>query len=253
MADGSMHRTALITGGGTRIGLAVAEALAGDGWRVALHYHASATAARAAAAAINGGGGRAAALDADLAEPGAAESLVDRAATALDAPVVCLVNNAAVFDRDTVATATRESWDHHMDVNLRAPFVLTQRFARALPAGREGAVVNLLDQRVWNLTGEFVTYTLSKSALWTLTRTLALALAPRVRVNGIGPGPVLPSARQSDAHFAAQAAATPLGRPVDIADVVAAVRFLIATPSVTGQMIAVDSGQHLVTPAAVPE
>ncbi|MDA1132345.1 MAG: SDR family oxidoreductase, partial [Proteobacteria bacterium] len=145
------------------------------------------------------------------------------------------------------------SWDRHMEVNLHAPFVLTQQFARALAADAEGNVINLLDQRVWNLTGEFVTYTLSKSALWTLTRTLALALAPRVRVNGVGPGPVLPSARQSDAHFAAQAAATPLGRPVDVADVVAAVRFLIANRAVTGQMIAVDSGQHLVTPGPVPE
>lgn len=243
-----MTRSVLVTGGASRIGLAVATALAADGCRVAIHFGRSAAAAEDAAASLSTAGGTVVTLSADLSREEEAGALVDRAAAALGAPLNCLVNNAAVFDRDTVETATRETWNHHMDVNLRAAFILTQCFARALPPGAEGNIVNMLDQRVWNLTSEFVTYTLSKSALWTLTRTMALALAPRIRVNGVGPGPVLPSARQAESHFATQAAATPLGRPVEIADVVATVRFLIATPSITGQMIAVDSGQHLSAP-----
>lgn len=244
----------LVTGGANRIGRAIAESLAADGWRIAIHFRGSGGAADAAASSITGAGGTAVTLAADLSREEEAGSLVERAAAALDSPLNCLVNNASVFDHDTVETASRETWDRHMEINLRAAFVLTQCFARALPPDAEGNVINMLDQRVWNLTSEFVSYTLSKSALWTLTRTLALALAPQIRVNGVGPGPVLKSARQSEGHFAAQTAATPLGRAVEIADVVAAVRFLIATPSVTGQMIAVDSGQHLAAPpGAAPE
>lgn len=240
---------ALVTGGATRIGREIATALAGDGWNVAVHFRQSDEAAAAAVASITAAGGTAVALAADLTNESEAEDLIARAETKLGKPLACLINNAAVFDHDTAQSATRQSWDNHMDVNLRAPFVLMQQFARRLPPDQEGNIINLLDQRVWNLTREFATYTLSKSALWTLTLTMALALAPHIRVNGIGPGPVFPSSRQSETHFAAQATATPLGRPVAVEDVVAAVRFLLATSSVTGQMIAVDSGQHLVTPA----
>lgn len=246
---------ALVTGAANRIGRAIALALAADR-PVAVHYRESADAARALAARIERGGGSAAALGADLADESAAAGLVARAAERLG-PVAVLVNNAAVFERDSAADASAESWERHMAVNLRAPFVLSQRMAAALPPGRRGAIVNLLDQRVWNLTPHFVSYTVSKSALWTLTRTLALALAPRVRVNAVGPGPTLPSARQSAAQFAAQARAVPLGAPVAVGEIAAAVRFLLAAPSLTGQMIALDGGQHLgwrhAEPAAEPE
>jgi NAD(P)-dependent dehydrogenase (short-subunit alcohol dehydrogenase family) len=160
-------------------------------------------------------------------------------------PVGVLVNNAGVFEDDTVETATRETWDHHLAVNLRAPFVLIQEFARRLPAEAGGVVVNLLDQRVWSLTPYFVSYTLSKVGLWTLTQTMAMALAPRIRVNGIGPGPALPNIRQTDEQFFRQCAMMPLGRGTSPDEIAAALRFIIEAPAVTGQMIALDGGQHL--------
>lgn len=237
-------RAALVTGAARRIGRAIAGTLARDGWAVALHFNRSAREAEALVREIEAAGGRAVALQADLAQESDSARLVPRAVEALG-PLGCLVNNAAVFGHDHVGTASRETWDWHIEANLRAPLVLTQAFARALPEPQGGAVVNLLDQRVWNLTPHFLSYTVSKSALWTLTRTLALALAPRIRVNAIGPGPTLPSERQSQAQFEAQCAAVPLGRgprPEEIAD---GVRFLLAAGSMTGQMIALDGGQHL--------
>jgi NAD(P)-dependent dehydrogenase (short-subunit alcohol dehydrogenase family) len=160
-------------------------------------------------------------------------------------PLGCLVNNASVFENDTAATADRASWDAHIEVNLRAPFVLMQGFAAQLPETASGAIVNLLDQRVWSLTPYFVSYTVSKAALWTLTQTMALALAPRIRVNGIGPGPTLPSPRQSAAQFERQCAALPLRRGTTPDEIAAAIRFILAAPAMTGQMIALDGGQHL--------
>jgi len=156
-----------------------------------------------------------------------------------------LVNNASVFERDEWHDATRASWDRHLQPNLRAPFVLMQNFARCLPPTAEGVIVNLLDQRVWSLTPYFVSYTLSKAGLWTLTQTMALALAPRIRVNGIGPGPTLPSPRQSPEQFVRQRAQMPLGRGTSPPEIVAAMRFILSAPALTGQMIALDGGQHL--------
>lgn len=235
---------ALVTGAGRRIGRAIALDLAAAGFAVAAHYSTSRTDAEAVVAEIQAGGGRAVALAADLAREDEVATLVGRASAQLG-PIGLLVNNASTFERDDALSADRASWDRHMEVNLRAPFVLTQDFARALPEGAEGVVVNLLDQRVWNLTPHFTTYTLSKAGLWTLTQTLALALAPRIRVLAVGPGPALPSARQSDAQFATQAAGLPLGHGTSPAEICAAIRFLLAMPSVTGQMIALDGGQHL--------
>jgi NAD(P)-dependent dehydrogenase (short-subunit alcohol dehydrogenase family) len=160
-------------------------------------------------------------------------------------PVGVLVNNASTFERDEWHDATRESWDVHLEPNLRAPFVLAQAMAAALPAGSEGVVVNMLDQRVWSLTPHFVSYTVSKAALWTLTQTLALALAPRIRVNGIGPGPALPSPRQTQAQFDRQCRSVPLGRGTSAEEVAAALIAILSLPSMTGQMIALDGGQHL--------
>jgi NAD(P)-dependent dehydrogenase (short-subunit alcohol dehydrogenase family) len=240
----SKARAVLVTGAAKRIGREIAVALARDGWTVAVHYNGSRRDAEAVVREIAELGGRAVALKADLAREAQVEGLVERASRAVG-PLACLVNNASIFERDEADSATRASWDRHMEVNLRAPFVLMQRFARQLPRGRRGNVINLIDERVWSLTPHFVSYTVSKAGLWTLTRTMALALAPRIRVNGIGPGPTLPSPRQSQAQFRRQSAAMPLGRGATPAEIADAVRFILATPSMTGQMIALDGGQHL--------
>jgi NAD(P)-dependent dehydrogenase (short-subunit alcohol dehydrogenase family) len=237
-------KAALVTGAGQRIGRACALALAEAGYAVAIHYHRSGKAAEAVAEAIRDNGGQAVAIAADLADEDAVTALVPRAMAALG-PIGVLVNNASVFEGDTVATATRDSWDRHLAVNLRAPFVLIQEFARHLPAEAGGLIVNLLDERVWNLTPYFVSYTLSKAGLWTLTQALALALAPRIRVNGIGPGPTLPSPRQSREQFAEQCSMMPLRRGTGPEEIGAALRFLLGAPAMTGQMIALDGGQHL--------
>lgn len=235
---------ALVTGGARRIGRAIARDLAAAGWVLAVHYASSAEAARETVAEIEDAGGRALALGADLSREDETRALLPRVAEALG-PVTCLVNNASVFERDTALDATRESWDRHMETNLRAPFLLTQALAQGLPADMQANVINLIDQRVLNLTPHFTTYTLSKAGLWTLTRTLAMALAPAIRVNAIGPGPTLASSRQGADDFAAQAAAMPLARAVDPQEICQAVRFILAAPSLTGQMIAPDAGQHL--------
>jgi len=237
-------RAALVTGAGRRIGRAIALDLAHHGWAVAVHYHTAAADAAAVVGEIKAAGGRAIAVAADLANEAETDSLLPRATEAIG-PIGCLVNNASVFEPDTAGTATRASWDQHLEPNLRAPFVLSQAFSRALPTDTGGIIINMLDQRVWNLTPYFLSYTISKAGLWTLTQTLALALAPRIRVNGIGPGPALPSARQTDAEFARQCTSLPLGRGTSPEEICAAVRFLLAAPSVTGQMIALDGGQHL--------
>uniref|UniRef100_UPI001EFF83FB SDR family oxidoreductase n=1 Tax=Falsiroseomonas oryziterrae TaxID=2911368 RepID=UPI001EFF83FB len=187
---------------------------------------------------------RAVALRADLAREAEVARLVPAAQAALG-PLGVLVNNASTFERDEWHDATRESWDQHLEPNLRAPFVLAQAMAKALPAAAEGVVVNLLDQRVWSLTPHFVSYTVSKAGLWALTQSLALALAPRIRVNGIGPGPALPSPRQSQEQFDRQCASVPLRRGTSPDEVAAALLAILALPSMTGQMIALDGGQHL--------
>jgi NAD(P)-dependent dehydrogenase (short-subunit alcohol dehydrogenase family) len=239
-----MSKSVLVTGGGKRIGRAIALMLGQDGWNVAVHYHSSRSDAESTAQAIRSAGGKASVVEANLMDESATESLVLRAEE-LVGPLEALVNNAAVFERDTVDTVTRSSWDLHLETNLRAPFVLMQSFARRLPEGAHGSIVNLLDQRVWNLGSTFTSYTVSKMGLWALTQSLAVALAPRIRVNAVGPGPTLPSSRQSAEQFAAQCDRVPLrhgATPEDIAD---AVRYLLGARSVTGQMIAVDGGEHL--------
>lgn len=245
MAAGAAYpKAALVTGGGRRIGRAIALMLGGEGWAVAVHYRHARAEAEAVAQEIAARGGRAVAIAADLARETEVQALLPRAADALG-PLGLLVNNASAFENDTALGATRASWDRHLETNLRAPFVLMQHFARALPEAADGAIVNILDERVWNLTPYFVSYTLSKAALWSLTQTLALALAPRIRVNGIGPGPTLPSPRQSEAQFHRQQAMMPLQRGTTPEEIAAAVRFILSAPAMTGQMIALDGGQHL--------
>jgi NAD(P)-dependent dehydrogenase (short-subunit alcohol dehydrogenase family) len=245
---------ALVTGAAQRIGRTLALELGRLGYAVAVHYHDSADAAAETVAAIQAAGGHAARFAADLAREDQTSALMSRVTKALG-PVTCLVNNASCFERDEVTNATRASWDAHLETNLRAPFVLAQTMAAALPRDTEANIVNLLDQRVWRLTPHFTSYTASKFGLWGLTQSLALALAPAVRVNAIGPGPALPSPRQTEAQFAAQCARLPLRRGTTPDEIAAALSFILATRSLTGQMIALDGGQHLgwSFPSADPE
>jgi NAD(P)-dependent dehydrogenase (short-subunit alcohol dehydrogenase family) len=240
----SIPRAALVTGGARRIGRAIGLALAEAGFAVAVHANRSAAEAEATAAEIRALGVAAAVLRADLGHEEEVARLLPDATAALG-PIGVLVNNASVFERDEWHDASRASWDLHMEANLRAPFVLAQAFARARADGAEGVVVNLLDERVWSLTPHFVSYTVAKSGLWTLTRTLALALAPHIRVVGIGPGPTVPSPRQSAEQFARQAASVPLGHGTTPEEIGRAVIALLALPAMTGQMLALDGGQHL--------
>ena len=241
---GPLPKTALVTGAAKRIGHAIARDLASLGFSLAVHHGSSPAEADSLVAEIEAAGGRAVALGADFTKESETAALISRAVAEIG-PLGCLVNNASRFEVDDFAGTTRESWDMNLETNLRAPFVLSQGFAAQLPQGAEGAVINLIDQRVWNLTPYFTSYTVSKAGLWTLTQTMALALAPRIRVNAIGPGPVLPSARQTQAQFEEQCRAMPLRRGASTAEVCAAVRFLLAARSMTGQMIALDGGQHL--------
>jgi NAD(P)-dependent dehydrogenase (short-subunit alcohol dehydrogenase family) len=236
--------TVLITGAGRRIGRAVALDLATSGWRVAIHYNTSGDDAKSAVAEVTEAGGQAVALAANLLDEEAASGLVARAADALG-PVTCLINNASVFEEDTPMASSRETWDRHMDVNLRAPFLLSQGVARQLPEDAKGNIVNIIDQRVWNLTPEFTSYTVSKVGLWGLTRILARAFAPKLRVNAVGPGPTLQSVHQSEAEFEDEWSSLPLQTPVSTDDICRGVRFILDAPAMTGQMIALDGGQHM--------
>ncbi|MGB3247296.1 MAG: SDR family oxidoreductase [Sulfitobacter sp.] len=246
---------ALVTGAGTRLGRAMALYLGGRGFDVAVHYASSATGAEEVAREINAMGRRAVALQADLLIEDEIQALLPRAVEALGGAVTCLVNNASIFEYDTITSATRDSWDRHMESNLRAPFVLTQAMAtQGLTADKDdqgepvarGLIVNMIDQRVRKLTPEFMSYTLAKMGLWALTQTTAQALAPVIRVNAIGPGPTLRAAKQTQAHFAQQRGKTVLGRGSNPGDITGALGYFIDSPGVTGQLLCVDGGQHLV-------
>ena len=237
-------KIALITGAARRIGRGIALDLARNGWAIAIHYRSSAAEALALVDLINSSGAKAHAFAADLAVHANLSALVDQVTEILGAPTL-LINNASEFQPDTIGSLSEELWQRHLDVNLKAPVFLAEAFARALPSSAEGNVVNIIDQRVWNPTPEFFSYTIAKAGLWTATRTLAKALAPRVRVNAIGPGPVLQSVHQSPDEFATEARSTLLGHGPSIEEIAVAVRFILATPSLTGQMIALDGGQHL--------
>ena len=244
MSVTAINKTALVTGAARRIGRAIALDLAAHGWRVAIHYRSSRKEALNAVETIRAAGGMATAIAADLADVEQVRALIGRCAEELGPPT-CLINNASEFLLDTIASLTPGDWDTHLDINLKAPVFLSQALYLALPEGAEGNVINICDQRVWRLTPQFFSYTISKAGLWTATQTLAQAMAPRVRVNAIGPGPVLRSVHQTEQDFATEATATILRRGATLEEIAAAVRFILATPSMTGQMIALDGGQHL--------
>jgi len=237
-------KTALVTGGAKRIGKAIVEDLAAHGFSLAIHANSSIAEAEALARALRERGLRAAALCCDLSDDAATARLIDAAVDAVG-PLGLLVNNASLFKPDTVETFDAALLDRHMAVHVKAPSVLTRDFVRQLPPGAAGSIVNIIDQRVWNPTPRYYSYTLSKAALWMATRTMAQSFAPRVRVNAIGPGPSLPNERQDDADFQAQLDGLILRRGPDLAEFGRTVRFLFDTPSITGQMIALDGGQHL--------
>jgi NAD(P)-dependent dehydrogenase (short-subunit alcohol dehydrogenase family) len=237
-------KIALVTGGARRIGKAICTDLARHGFAVAIHCNRSREDAEALARSIQEAGGRAAAVQADLTDMDAVSRLVEEAAARLG-PVDLLVNNASVFDNDTVTDFAFSAWNRHFDVHVKAPVLLARQLHKALPAGQDGLIVNIIDQRVWKPTPLYFSYTLSKATLWTATRTMAQALAPRIRVNAIGPGPTLASMRQQQADFDAQVKALLLQRGPALPEFGAAIRYLWEARSVTGQMIALDGGQHL--------
>jgi NAD(P)-dependent dehydrogenase (short-subunit alcohol dehydrogenase family) len=239
-----MHAV-LVTGAAKRLGRAIALDLARDGWDVAIHYNSSEADAKSAVEEIRKAGGHAAAVKADLAREDEVVTIVERAAKAIG-PLTGLVNSASLFQNDDWQSATRESWDAHMNVNMRAPFVLSQHFARQIPDGHEGAIVNLLDQRLFKPAPDFISYSASRAGLHWLTTTLAQALAPRIRVNAVAPGPTLKAASQSPANFDKERQATILGHGSDPQDISDAVRYLLGARAVTGQTVIVDGGQHLI-------
>ena len=245
---------ALVTGAAKRLGRAMALALAEAGHDVVVHYAGSQAEAEATVAHIRALGRSAAALQADLLHEAEVEALLPRSAEALGQPITVLVNNASVFEYDSLTSMSRESWDRHIESNLRAPMVLTQALAAQVPQAQadengepqaQALVVNMLDQRINKLTPEFMSYTIAKMGLWAFTRTAAQALAPHVRVNGIAPGPTMQGARQSDQHFDRQRKATILGRGADPEGIVQALLYFLNARAVTGQVICVDGGQHL--------
>jgi NAD(P)-dependent dehydrogenase (short-subunit alcohol dehydrogenase family) len=253
MASTEAPRAALVTGAARRIGRAIACDLAAHGWDVAVHYRTSSADAGEVVGEIEASGRRAVALQADLAQEAEAGGLVARARDRLG-PISLLVNSAAIFEHDLPQSADAASWQRHMAINLRAPLVLVQGLLAQLPPVADGEpaeqamaanVINLIDQRVLNLTPHYTSYSVSKAGLWALTRHLALALAPRVRVNAIGPGIVLPPPGAGEESTAAMRRAMPLQRGAGVDEICACVRFILATPSLTGQMIALDGGQHL--------
>lgn len=245
---------ALVTGAGKRLGRAMSLYLAERGYDVALHYASSSEAAESAAEEIRAMGRNAVTLKADLLSEDDTQALLPRAVDGLGGAITVLINNASIFEYDTIGTATRQSWDRHIESNLRAPYVLIQALAAQAPSAEKDAqgeplalslVVNMIDQRVRKLTPEFSTYTIAKMGLWALTQTAAQGLAPDIRVNAIGPGPTLQGARQTASHFARQRANTVLQRGADPGDITAALGYLLDAKSVTGQLICIDGGQHL--------
>jgi NAD(P)-dependent dehydrogenase (short-subunit alcohol dehydrogenase family) len=240
-----MLKTVLVTGAAKRLGRAIALDLAAQGWNVAIHYNSSEEEADSAAQAVRAFGTEATTLKCDLSKEAETATLVDRAVKEIG-PLTALINSASLFENDDWQSASRKTWDDHIEINLRAPLLLSQLFAKQLPQNAKGNIINIIDQRVLKPTPQFLSYSISKAGLYWLTTTLAQGMGPRIRVNAVGPGPTLKNPRQTDADFNRQRDATILGRGADPADICAAVRYLLDAEAVTGQMLAVDGGQHLI-------
>ncbi len=238
------HKVALVTGGARRVGRAISLKLAGAGYALAIHCNTSVDEAEQLAQEIMAAGGHAVVISADLVDPVSVEAIIPAAQAQLG-PVTLLVNNASMFAKDSITSIDVPTWNRQFSVNIRAPSVLAGLMATALPDGMEGAIVNILDQRVWKLTPEFYSYTLSKAAMWAATQTMAQALAPRIRVNGVGPGPTMANVHDGEVLFQQEAAGTLLGHTIAPEEIADAVLYLATARSITGQMLAVDSGQHL--------
>lgn len=238
-------KNVLVTGAAKRLGRAIALDLAAAGWNVAIHYNGSADDAEQVATEVRAKGVRAALVRGNFAREQETAAMVPAAAKAIG-PLTALINSASLFEDDDWRSATRQSWDDHMEANLRAPFLMAQMFAKQLPREEKGNIINIIDQRVLKPTPQFLSYSVSKAALYWLTTTLAQGMGPDIRVNAVGPGPTLKNPRQSDADFDRQRDATILKRGADPADICGAVRYLLSAEAVTGQMLAVDGGQHLI-------
>ena len=245
MGESTKHnRTALVTGSAKRIGKAIATALGGDGWNVAIHYNRSNREAEAIVEDIRSLGVRASAVKCDLSDAAAVAGLIFECSEKLG-PLTCLINNASLFEIDDPLSFDPVKWERHAAINLRAPLQLAREFAGQIQQHSTGCVINMLDQKVFNLNPDFFSYTLTKVAMEAATRMLAMALAPRVRVCGIAPGITLMSGKQTQQGFERAHAYAPLGHSSDMDDIVAAVRYIIAAKSMTGSTVLIDGGQHL--------
>lgn len=235
-----MSGAVLVTGAAARLGAQIARELARDGWAVCIHYNRSETRARAVADEIDG-----VAVAANLNVPAERRTVIDRASTVLGRPLTALINNASTFSPDDVGTYSDALFDHHVNTNLRAPLQLSKDFAAQLPKSETGVIINMIDQRVLSSHPDFLTYGLAKSALFSATRALAQSLAPHIRVCGIGPGPVMQSIHQTPEEFASEQRETLLGTGAPVEEIVRAVRYILSAKALTGQMLAIDGGQHL--------
>ena len=238
------NKNLLITGAATRVGKAIALHFAEKGWNIAIHYFRSAAKAKELKKIIEQHWVKVALIKADLKNPKQTEKIIPLAKKKLGA-INCLVNNAALFEKDDITNFTNKSWNDHLNINLLAPTILTKEFAKQAPKKTLSNIINIIDQRIFNLTPFFMSYTISKSGLQTLTKTMAMRLGPNIKVNAIAPGPTIKSKRQTDKHFRNQVRSTLLKKTVRSEDICDTVEFLINNNSVTGQIIAVDSGQNL--------
>ena len=238
------NKNLLITGAATRVGKAIALHFAERGWNIALHYFKSSSKAKKLKRILEQNWVKVVLIKADLKNPKQTEKIISLAKKKLGA-IDCLVNNAALFEKDDIINFTTKSWYDHLNINLLAPTILTKQFAKQAPKKTISNIINIIDQRIFNLTPFFMSYTISKSGLQTLTKTMAMRLGPNIKVNAIAPGPTIKSKRQTDRHFRNQVKSTILKKSVKAEDICDAVEFLINNNSITGQIIAVDSGQNL--------
>ena len=238
------NKNLLITGAATRVGKAIALHFAERGWNIALHYFRSSAKAKELKKIIEQHWVKVALIKADLKNPKQTEKIVHLAKKKLGT-INCLINNAALFEKDDIINFTNKSWNDHLNINLLAPTILTKQFAKQAPKKTVSNIINIIDQRIFNLTPFFMSYTISKSGLQTLTKTMAMRLGPNIKVNAIAPGPTIKSKRQTDKHFRNQERSTLLKKTVRSEDICVTVEFLINNNSITGQIIAADSGQNL--------